>query len=311
VRISAEQTSLLRDRDRALGRPRARLPEWLRAPLPGGERYAAIKAKLRERQLHTVCEEAQCPNIGECWGEGTATLMLMGSHCTRACRFCAVPHARTPPPLDTDEPRKSAEQVQLMALDYVVMTSVNRDDLADGGARHFADTIRAVRALNPDTLVEVLTPDFQGRADDVHTVVDAGPHVFAHNVETVPDLSAKVRDRRASFAQSLAVLQMAKARRPEVLTKSSIMLGLGETDAQVLEALTALREHAVDVVTLGQYLRPSPWHHEVVRFVSPEEFADWQARAQAMGFGYVASGPLVRSSYRAGELYLRKALADR
>ena len=305
MRISIEKTALLREREKTTGRPRQRLPDWLRAPLPGGGRYAEIKTRLRERGLHTVCEEAQCPNIGECWNAGTATLMLMGDTCTRACRFCAIASNPRPPALDADEPRKAAEQVALMALDYVVVTSVNRDDLPDGGAGHFAATIRAIRARNPGTLIEVLTPDFQGVFAHIAQVVDALPDVFAHNVETVESLTPQLRDRRATFAQSLRVLAHAKAHRPEVITKSSLMLGVGETEVEVLTALQALRDHGVDAVTLGQYLRPSPWHHEVVRFVPPEEFADWQARATALGFRFCASGPLVRSSYRAGELYLR------
>lgn len=305
MRLSIEKTALLRQRATDRGEVRARLPAWLRAPLPGGERYAAIKARLRERGLHTVCEEAQCPNIGECWNAGTATLMLMGDTCTRACRFCAVATHPRPPALDPDEPRKAAEQVALMALDYVVLTSVNRDDLEDGGAAHFAATIRAIKAASPDTLVEVLTPDFQGLFESVSAVLDAAPDVFAHNIETVEALTPNLRDRRATFDQSLRVLAHAKAHRPSVVTKSSVMLGVGETADQVEAALLALRAHDVDAVTLGQYLRPSPWHHEVVRFVPPEEFDTWHARAAALGFRYCASGPLVRSSYKAGEHFLK------
>lgn len=305
MRISIEKTALLRERDREQGRPRLRLPEWLRAPLPGGARYAEIKSKLRDRKLHTVCEEAQCPNIGECWNEGTATLMLMGDTCTRACKFCAIKSNPQPPPLDPKEPAQAAEQVALMGLDYVVLTSVNRDELPDGGAAHFAATVRAIKKRCPHTLVEVLTPDFQGVAADIATVVDAGPDVFAHNIETVEECTRALRDRRASYAQSLQVLAEAKNRRPQLVTKSSIMLGVGETAAQVEQALLALRAHRVDALTLGQYLRPSPWHHEVVRFVEPAEFEHWQQRAAQLGFAYCASGPLVRSSYRAGEHYLR------
>lgn len=315
MRLPVERLAILRDRQRSAGEDvtprRRRLPEWLKAPLPGGERYGAIKTALRDRGLHTVCEEAQCPNIGECWNEGTATLMLMGDTCTRTCRFCAVKTARQPPPLDPDEPRKAGEQVALMGLDYVVMTSVNRDDLPDGGAVHFAATIRSVRALSPDTLVEVLTPDFEGRAADVAAVVAAAPHVFAHNIECVEVLTDSVRDHRASFATSLGVLAAAKAANPQVVTKSSIMLGIGETDAQVEHALQALRENGVDAVTLGQYLRPSPWHHKVIRFVAPDEFDRWRDRAAKLGFSYCASGPLVRSSYRAGEFYLRGIIEGR
>lgn len=305
MRISIEKTALLRERDRELGRVRPRLPEWLRAPLPGGLRYADIKSKLRDRKLHTVCEEAQCPNIGECWNEGTATLMLMGDTCTRACKFCAIKSSPQPPPLDPDEPQQAAEQVALMGLDYVVLTSVNRDELADGGAAHFAATVRAIKERSPATLVEVLTPDFQGVARDIHTVVDGGPDVFAHNIETVEEFTRVLRDRRAGYAQSLQVLAEAKRHRPQVVTKSSIMLGVGENAQQVEQALQDLRAHQVDAVTLGQYLRPSPWHHDVVRFVEPAEFEHWKQRAAELGFAYCASGPLVRSSYRAGEHYLR------
>lgn len=307
MRLSPERLSILRERRKAKsdGPPRPRLPSWLKATLPGGARYSQIKTDLRARKLATVCEEAACPNIGECWNEGTATLMLMGEACTRTCRFCNIKNDPKPPALDPDEPANAAEQVALMGLDYVVMTSVNRDELADGGAGHFAACIRAVRERNPKTLVEVLTPDFQGVEADVHTVVDAVPHVFAHNVETVEALSRKVRDRRASYAQSLDVLAMAKRRAPDRLTKTSIMLGLGETDAQIEQTLHDLRAHDVDVVTLGQYLRPSPWHHEVKSFISPDRFEAWKVYAEGLGFRYVASGPMVRSSYRAGEFYLK------
>lgn len=309
MRLPAERLSLLRERRAEREGGRKPLPPWMRAQLPGGERYATIKRNLRERGLFTVCEEAQCPNIGECWNEGTATLMLMGEVCTRTCRFCAVKHERRPPPLDVDEPSKAAEQVALMGLDYVVMTSVNRDDLPDGGAAHLRACVEQVRARNPQTLVEVLMPDFEGRAEDVATVVAGAPHVFAHNIETVERLTPRLRDRRASFAQSLAVLSAAKQASDRVLTKSSIMIGVGETDDEVVEAMRALRTVDCDALTLGQYLRPSPWHHEVVRFATPEEFARWEQVGRELGFRYVASGPMVRSSYRAGEFYLR-ALAE-
>lgn len=305
MRIPLEKTALLRQRAKDRGEVPRRLPAWIRAPLPGGERYADIKTRLRDRDLHTVCEEAQCPNIGECWNAGTATLMLMGDTCTRTCRFCAVKSDRAPPPLDADEPRKAAEQVALMGLDYVVLTSVNRDDLPDGGAAHFADVIRAIRVASPHTLIEVLTPDFQGVARDVATVLDAAPDVFAHNVETVEALTPTLRDRRAHYRQSLAVLQAARAHRPQTVTKTSIMLGIGETQAQVEQTLADLRAVDCDAVTFGQYLRPSPWHQEVLEFIAPEAFAHWQQRAAELGFRYCASGPLVRSSYRAGEFYLR------
>jgi lipoic acid synthetase len=308
MRLPPERLSLLRDKQARQGQTRTPLPTWMRAKLPGGERYATIKQNLRARGLATVCEEAQCPNIGECWNEGTATLMLMGETCTRACRFCAVRHAAAPAALDPDEPSHAAEQVALMGLDYVVMTSVNRDELPDGGAAHLRACIEAVRARNPDTLVEVLMPDFQGVEADIATVVAGRPHVFAHNIETVERLSRSVRDRRASFGQSLEVLRHAKAAATSageaMLTKSSIMVGLGETHDEVVAAMRALRDVDCDALTLGQYLRPSPWHHEVVRFATPEEFDAWRVEAEAMGFRYVASGPMVRSSYRAGEFYL-------
>jgi lipoic acid synthetase len=301
----------LRQREREGATLPRRLPEWIRAPLPGGERYAGIKNRLRERGLHTVCEEAQCPNIGECWNQGTATLMLMGDTCTRSCRFCAVTTHPRPAPLDPDEPEKAAEQVALMELDYVVLTSVNRDDLPDGGAAHFAATIRAIREHSPRTLVEVLTPDFEGVAADIETVADALPHVFAHNVETVEALTPQLRDRRASYRQSLDVLSVVRRRHPTMVTKSSIMLGIGETAEQVEQTLADLRAHDVDAVTFGKYLRPSPWHHDVVRFAEPDEFQRWHDRAMALGFKYCASGPLVRSSYRAGEYYLRSLVEGR
>lgn len=312
MRLPPERLSLLRERraDREPGAKR-RLPPWMRAQLPGGERYATIKQNLRERGLFTVCEEAQCPNIGECWNEGTATLMLMGETCTRTCRFCAVKHERQPPPLDPGEPNHAAEQVALMGLNYVVMTSVNRDDLPDGGAAHLRACVEAVRERNPDTLVEVLMPDFEGRAADVATVVAGAPHVFAHNVETVPRLTPRLRDKRASFEQSLAVLAAAKAVSSAVLTKSSIMVGAGETDEEIVAAMAALRTVDCDALTLGQYLRPSAWHHPVDRFATPEEFARWESIGNEMGFRYVASGPLVRSSYRAGEFYLRALVEQR
>jgi lipoic acid synthetase len=311
MRIRPEKLSILRDRERAEREGPRRLPPWLKAPLPGGKRYTTIKRALRERGLATVCEEAQCPNIGECWNEGTATIMLMGDTCTRACRFCAVKTHPRPPTVDADEPRKAAEQVALMGLDYVVMTSVNRDDVRDGGAAHFAASIRAVKERCPDTLVEVLTPDFQGVEEHVALVAQAGPHVFAHNIETVEALTDRVRDRRATYRQSLDVLSAARRANPDMLTKTSIMLGLGETEAQVEQALADLRAHDVDVVTFGQYLRPSPWHHEVVSYITPAAFERWQARAEALGFRYCASGPMVRSSYRAGEFYMRGLVRER
>jgi lipoic acid synthetase len=290
---------------RAVPLPAGRKPAWLRAPMPGGERFDTVRQTVREHRLATVCEEAKCPNIGECWNAGTATLMLMGEVCTRACRFCAVDTGNPQGWLDEDEPANSARSVQLMGLRYVVLTSVNRDDLEDGGAGHFAACIREIKRLNPQTAVEALTPDFQGVLEDVETVVDSGLEVFAQNVETVRRLTHPVRDPRASYEQTLAVLAHAKRHRPGVLTKTSLMLGLGETDAEILETLDDLRAARVDIVTLGQYLRPTVNHLPVERFVSPDEFEAYRAAALERGFLECVAGPLVRSSYRAEQALAR------
>jgi len=279
--------------------PAGRKPPWLRAPMPGGERFDAVRKTVRHHRLATVCEEAKCPNIGECWNAGTATLMLMGEVCTRACRFCAVDTGNPQRWLDAEEPAHAARTVQLMALKYVVLTSVNRDDLDDGGAGHFAACVRAIKAANPQTAVEALTPDFQGVLRDVETVVDSGLDVFAQNVETVRRLTHPVRDPRASYEQTLAVLAHARRHRPGVLTKTSLMLGLGETDAEIRETLTDLRAIGVDILTLGQYLRPTVNHLAVERFVRPEQFEAYREQALAAGFLECVAGPLVRSSYRA------------
>lgn len=276
-----------------------RKPQWLRAPMPAGGGFNQVRDVVHEHRLATVCEEAKCPNIGECWNAGTATLMLMGAVCTRACRFCAVDTGNPQGWLDADEPANSARTVQLMKLKYVVLTSVNRDDLQDGGAAHFAACVREIKRLNPATAVEALTPDFQGVLRDVETVVDSGLEVFAQNVETVRRLTHPVRDPRASYEQTLDVLAHAKRHKPAVLTKSSLMLGLGETDAEIDEALTDLRTAGVDIVTLGQYLRPTVNHLPIERWVTPEEFAHYRELALAKGFLECVSGPLVRSSYRA------------
>lgn len=285
-----------------------RKPEWLKIRPPSGESYTRIKALLRERQLHTVCEEAHCPNVAECWAGGTATFMLGTEVCTRACRFCAIQTARRPPPLDPEEPYKVAEAVAALKLKYVVLTSVDRDDLPDGGAAHFASTIRELKRLDPNLLVEALVPDFRGKSADVETIVESGLDVYAHNVETVHRLQYRVRDPRAGYAQSLATLHHARetaARSGRRLhTKSSIMLGLGEERSELLQAFRDLREKGVDVLTLGQYLRPSLGHLPVERYYSPEEFKDLEVLAQEAGFLYVAAGPMVRSSYKAAELFL-------
>lgn len=286
-------------------------PEWLKIRPPGGDAYTGLKAQLRERGLFTVCEEARCPNVEECWSGGTATLMLMGDTCTRGCSFCAVKTARLPAPLDTEEPARAAESVALMGLEYVVLTSVDRDDLPDGGASHFAAAVAAVRARNPDTLIEVLVPDFSGSDEALASLLASRPDVMAQNLETVERLTHPVRDPRAGYDTTLRLLARAKQHQPGVLTKSSIMLGLGEEPHELEAAMADLRAADVDFLTLGQYLAPSRRHHPVARYVSPEEFDTWRARGEAMGFRYVASGPLVRSSYRAGEFAIRAVFDER
>jgi lipoic acid synthetase len=285
--------------------PAARKPAWLRAPMPAGWRFDAVRQAVRGHRLATVCEEARCPNIGECWNAGTATLMLMGEVCTRACRFCAVDTGNPRGWLDAEEPVNAARTVELMGLRYVVLTSVNRDDLPDGGAAHFAACVREIKRLCPDTAVEALTPDFQGVLADVETVVDSGLEVFAQNVETVRRLTHPVRDPRAGYAQTLSVLAHAKRHRPRVLTKTSLMLGLGETESELHETMDDLRGIGVDILTLGQYLRPTLNHLPVERFVTPEEFDGLRAAALARGFLECVSGPLVRSSYRAEQALAR------
>ena len=286
-----------------------RKPEWLKVRLPHGEGYERVKAIIRRTRLATVCEEARCPNIAECWGGGTATVMLMGEVCTRACRFCHV-KVGAPPPLDPEEPENLARAARELNLEYLVVTSVNRDDLPDGGASHFASAISALRRESPKTIVEVLIPDFQGVERDLDTIALAHPQVVAHNVETVERLTPVVRDRRANYQQSLAVLKYLRERPERLYTKSSIMVGLGETEPELLQTFGDLRSVGVEVVTIGQYLQPSPYHLPVVRFVSPPEFAQYKAAAEEMGFLYVASGPLVRSSYRAAEFFM-KGLMER
>jgi lipoic acid synthetase len=288
----------------------AKKPGWLRVNVPGGERYQKVRETLKGLQLHTVCAEAHCPNVAECWGGGTATVMLMGDVCTRGCRFCNVKTAAHPPALDPDEPRHLAEAIAELGLDYIVVTSVDRDDLPDGGAGHFADAIRRLKEI-PGLLVEVLTPDFRGDPEAVRTVGRAAPDVFANNLETVRRLTPAVRDAKATYDQTLGVLAQMKREFPRVVTKSSIMVGLGEQEAEVVEAMRDLRANGVEILTLGQYLRPSAWHLPVVEYVSPERFAAYRDQGLALGFRYVASGPLVRSSYRAAELFLRGEIESR
>ncbi|KAK7463710.1 hypothetical protein VKT23_005648 [Stygiomarasmius scandens] len=303
-----------------LGNPRGpRLPGYLKTSIPSGKSFNKIKKDLRGLNLHTVCEEARCPNIGDCWGgkegvteaEGrsaaTATIMLMGDTCTRGCRFCSVKTSRAPPPLDPHEPENTAEAISRWGLGYIVLTSVDRDDLVDGGAHHFAETIRKIKQKAPHILVEALTGDFAGSLDHVSVVAKSGLDVYAHNIETVEQLTPFVRDRRATFRQSLKVLEHAKREGVRV-TKTSVMLGVGETHDQVMDALKELRKVDVDVVTFGQYMRPTKRHMKVDRYVEPAEFDRWKQIAEDMGFLYVASGPLVRSSYKAGEFYIENVL---
>jgi lipoic acid synthetase len=275
-----------------------RKPDWIRVRAGGGERFFEIKRILREAKLHTVCEEASCPNIGECFGHGTATFMIMGSLCTRRCPFCDVAHGR-PNPLDPDEPRHLGETVAKMKLKYVVITSVDRDDLRDGGAQHFVDCIRAVRELSPATKIEILTPDFRGRLERALAILDAGPpDVMNHNLETVPRLYRQARPG-SDYAHSLALLRDFKAAHPRVPTKSGLMVGLGETNDEILEVMRDLREHDVEMLTIGQYLQPSKHHLPVTRYVHPDEFRMFGDEAASMGFVNAACGPMVRSSYHA------------
>ncbi len=282
--------------------PIERKPGWIKARMPSGTGYQRVRENVREHRLATVCEESMCPNIGECWNNGTATLMIMGAVCTRACQFCAVDTGNPGGWLDPDEPLNSARSVQLMGLRYVVVTSVDRDDLPDGGAGHYAACVREIKRLNPDTGVEALTPDFRGQLKDVEIVLESGLDVFAQNVETVRRLTHPVRDPRAGYDQTLAVLNHAKRHRPGVLTKTSLMLGLGETDEEIRQTMVDLRHKGVDILTLGQYLRPTANHLPVARFVSPEEFTGYRRWGLELGFLEVVAGPLVRSSYRADQV---------
>ncbi|MFB6119310.1 lipoyl synthase [Halosegnis sp.] len=293
-------------------RDRRRKPEWLKTRPPAGERFTDIKSTLREHDLHTVCEEASCPNLGDCWsgrnGPGTATFMLLGDRCSRGCNFCDVETGGMAPP-DPDEPENVADAVAEIGLEYVVLTSVDRDDLPDGGASHFAATIRAIKKRDASILVEALVPDFQGDPEAVQTVIDAGPDVLAHNIETVERLQWPVRDRRAGYEQSLSVLEQVAAAEP--YAKTSLMLGVGEYDHEVYQTMTDLQEIGVDILTLGQYLQPSTSHLEVSEYVHPEKFDTWRAVAEEeLDFRYCASGPMVRSSFRAGEFFVEAVARD-
>ena len=348
-------TSIVRKKAKPRSPKILRKPSWLKAKPATSENYKSLRSTVRELGLATVCEEAKCPNIGECWGGGdtsdghastaTATIMIMGDTCTRGCSFCSVKTSRAPPPLDVEEPEKVAEAIQKWGLDYVVLTSVDRDDLPDQGANHFRKVVQEIKkrvkikattdvaepAQGHDTnknqnlnkkenpiddvsdvvLVEVLTPDFQGDLNLVATVASAGPDVYAHNIETVERLQRRVRDRRANYQQSFSVLRHVKVVNPHAFTKTSIMLGLGETEDEIRQTLTDLRNIDVDVVTFGQYLQPSRRHMPVKEYVTPERFDLWREEAEQMGFKYVASGPLVRSSYRAGEFFIKNLLKER
>jgi lipoic acid synthetase len=289
-----------------VGQSRLRKPRWLVRPLPAGPKVAQIQGLLREHGLHTVCEEARCPNRGECWAKGEATLMIMGDTCSRACRFCDVKTGSTHDlllsPLDALEPAKVANTVKTLGLTYAVITSVDRDELSDQGADHWARTIQAIRFLCPDTIVDVLTPDFRGDRALISRVARAGAHVHAHNIETVERLQHPVRDPRAGYQRSLDVLRAFKEAAPRVPTKSGLMVGHGETRDEVLATLRDLHEAGVDFVTIGQYLRPSEWHLAVQQYWHPDDFAQLEKDAYALGFAHVVAGPFVRSSYKAWEV---------
>jgi lipoic acid synthetase len=282
-----------------------RKPVWLRVRAPAGENYTKVKQSLRSLNLHTVCEEARCPNISECWGTGTATIMIMGDICSRGCRFCAI-NSGKPVLLDASEPERVAKAIKEWRLRYVVITSVCRDDLEDGGAEHIAKTIKAIKLLCPTIIVESLIPDFRGDDGSIKKIVKSKPEVISHNIETVPRLTPKVRDARASYEQSLLVLKKIKDINSLIYTKSSIMLGLGESEEEVIQTIKDLRSVGVSILTIGQYLQPTPKHLPLIEFIAPEKFSWFREIAERMGFVYVASGPLVRSSYRAGEFFLEK-----
>nr|AMZ03521.1 plastid lipoate synthase 1 [Helianthus annuus] len=303
---SSTKTSPFTGRD-----PNVKKPGWLRQKAPQGVKYEEVKESLSRLKLNTVCEEAQCPNIGECWNGGgdgiaTATIMLLGDTCTRGCRFCAVKTSRNPAPPDPMEPQNTAQAIVSWGVDYIVLTSVDRDDLPDGGSGHFAETVKAMKKSKPEIMVECLTSDFRGDLEAVSMLANSGLDVFAHNIETVKRLQRIVRDPRAGYEQSLSVLKHAKLSKKGMITKTSIMLGLGESDEELKQAMADLRAIDVDILTLGQYLQqPTPLHLTVKEYVTPEKFDFWKEYGESIGFRYVASGPLVRSSYRAGELFVQ------
>lgn len=284
-----------------------RKPEWIKIRIPSGENYTKVKQTLRQQQLHTVCEEAKCPNISECWGVGTATIMIMGDTCTRGCRFCAV-NSGKPAFLDADEPQRVATAIKEWGLNYVVITAVCRDDLEDGGAAHMAQTITAIKMLSPKIIVEPLIPDYNGDKKSMTKIIHSKPEVISHNMETIERLTPLVRDSRASYKQSLSVLKSIKQIDSKIITKSSIMLGLGESRNEVLKTLRDLRSVGVDIVTMGQYLQPTSRHLPVVEYVHPEKFDEYKKDAEDMGFLYVVAGPFVRSSYKASEPFIKNLI---
>jgi len=286
-------------------------PQWLRIRPPVyPENFKKIKETLEKYNLHTVCEEAHCPNISECWSGGTATFMILGDKCTRGCKFCAVESGWPSKQIDKYEPLKLALAIKEWNLDYVVITSVDRDDLEDQGSEHFANCIREVRKQIPNVIIEILIPDFRGDIECIKKVVDAKSEVIAHNIETVKRLQSVVRDRRANYEQSLFVLKSIKELDPNIFTKSSIIVGFGETEEEVIETMRDLRNIGVDFLTIGQYLRPSSWHIQVSEYVSPGKFEFYKKRGEELGFKYVAAGPFVRSSYRAGELFIKSVIKN-
>lgn len=286
-------------------------PDWFHVPAPTGTKYKKLKEDLKKLKLHTVCEEAQCPNIGECWNIGTATIMLLGDTCTRGCRFCSIKTSSKPLPPDSNEPFNTAKAICEWDINYVVLTSVDRDDLPDGGADHFAKTVELIKFSKPNILIECLVSDFQGSFESIKRLALSGLDVYAHNVETVKRLQKYVRDKRANYEQSLSVLKTAKEINPQLYTKTSVMLGLGETKEEVLETMLDARKHNIDIITFGQYLRPTKNHLNVVEYISPKMFDYYKEEGLKMGFHYIASGPLVRSSYKAGEYYLRHLVEKR
>jgi lipoyl synthase len=285
-------------------------PEWLRIRLPSGENYVNVRQTIASLGLHTVCEEARCPNIGECWGGGTATIMIMGDVCTRGCRFCSVTSGR-PLYLDPYEPERVAKAIKKWGLRYVVITSVCRDDLQDGGANHIAKTIKEIKVQCPETIIEPLIPDFHGNRHAIETIADAGPEVISHNIETVARLSPLIRDSRATYKQSLRVLEMIKDIDYKIYTKSSMMLGLGEMEEEVMQAAKDLRSAGVDMVSIGQYLQPTSRHVPVKEYIAPEKFDSYRKSIEKMGFAYTVAGPFVRSSYKAGELFIKNMVYSR